>query len=133
MPDDDIKYVPIKDLHQGEGAQELSSSTEMRPCIELAKAPLQGADPTAELEAIRQLPLEKRYIWRITSALSLGFADFDSGSVKTDVATLTAEDFARVMELVIFRPIQFCIFLKAIVGAEEMERIMLQAIGAAKR
>jgi hypothetical protein len=36
------------------------------------------------------------------------------------------------MDLLKFRPMQFCTFLKALVGAEEMERIMVEAIRMAK-
>jgi len=133
MPDDDrIVWVPIDKIRMEPGAQELASSPEMRPYIEFAKALLQGTDPAAELDALRQVPLGKRYIWRIASALRWGFADFDSRSVKADVATMTPEDLHTVMNLLRSRPRQFCYFLKALVGAEEMERIMLQAIGAAK-
>jgi len=46
---------------------------------------------------------------------------------------LTPEDFARVMELLKLRPMQFCFFLKALVGAEEMQRMMVQAIKVAKQ
>ena len=31
------------------------------------------------------------------------------------------------------RPIQFCIFLKALVGVQEMQRLMVQAIAGAKQ
>jgi hypothetical protein len=69
MPDDDIKYMPIKDLHQEEGARELAASPEMEPYLNFASALMQGHDPEPELEAIRQLPLEERYVWRVASAL----------------------------------------------------------------
>jgi hypothetical protein len=36
---------------------------------------------------------------------------------------LTPEDFAKVMDLLKLRPMQFCMFLKALVGAEEMQRM----------
>ncbi len=36
------------------------------------------------------------------------------------------------MELLKFRPIQFCMFLKALVGSETMERMMNQGIAVAK-
>jgi hypothetical protein len=32
-----------------------------------------------------------------------------------------------------FRPIQFCLFLKSMVGAEHMERMMVEAIAVAKQ
>jgi hypothetical protein len=53
-----------------------------------------GADPTAELEAIRNLPLEKRYVWRIASALKWAFADCDDMNVDADRRTMSVEDFA---------------------------------------
>jgi hypothetical protein len=52
MPDDPIKRIPIKDLHQEEGAYELASSPEMEPYIQFAMAEMQGSDATPELEAI---------------------------------------------------------------------------------
>jgi hypothetical protein len=47
--------------------------------------------------------------------------------------TLTPEDFAKVMDLMKFRPMQLAIVLKALVGAEEMQRMMIEAIGVAKK
>lgn len=134
MPDaDDIKYVPIKDLHQEPGAKELTESPEMEPYLNFAVALMQGHDPEPELEAIRQLPLEKRYVWRVVSALRWAFADLDDLSVSADKETLTPEDFARVVDLLKLRPMQMALFLKALVGTEEMLRMMVQAIGVAKR
>ena len=131
--EDDIKRIPINDLHQEEGAQELAESEDMEPYLNFALALMQGNDPTPELEAIRQLPVEKRYVWRVASALKWGFADFDNLGVDADRQTLSPEDFAKVMDLLKLRPIQFCIFLKALVGAEEMQRMMVEAIGVAKK
>jgi hypothetical protein len=73
MPDDDkIKHVPIKDLHQEEGARELATSPDMEPYLDFIKALMQGHDPTPELETLRQLPLEKRYVWRIVLCSEMG-------------------------------------------------------------
>ena len=105
----------------------------MEPYLDFTMAVMQDADPTPELEAIRQLPLEKRYVWRVASALKWGFADFDDLGVEADKRTLTPEDFAKVMELLKFRPMQLCMFLKALVGAEEMQRMMIEAIEVAKQ
>jgi hypothetical protein len=133
MPDDNIKWMPIKDLHQEEGAHELASSPDMEPYLDFIKAVMQGHDPTPELETLRQLPLEKRYVWRIASALKWGLADCDDLSVKADRQTLTEQDFAKVMALLKFRPMQLAIVLKALVGADEMQRMMVEAIGVAKQ
>jgi hypothetical protein len=46
---------------------------------------------------------------------------------------LTPEDFAKVMEVLKFRPMQLAIVLKALVGAAEMQRVMIEAIGVAKQ
>jgi hypothetical protein len=130
--DNDIHYIQIKDLHQEDGAHELASSPDMEPYLEFIKAVMQHHDPSPELEAIRQLPLEKRYVWRIASALKWGLADCDDLSVEADRRTLTPEEFAKVMDLLKFRPMQFAFVLKALVGAEEMQRMMIEAIGVAK-
>ena len=133
LDDNPIKRVPINELHQEEGAHELATSPDMKPYLNFAAALMQGHDPEPELEAIRQLPLEERYVWRVASALRWAFADLDDLSVSADKETLTPEDFAKVRDLLKLRPIQFCLFLKALVGAEEMERVMVQAINGAKQ
>ena len=63
----------------------------------------------------------------------MGFADFEDWNIVVDRKTLQPEDFAKVMRLLRFRPIQFCMFLKALVGPDEMERLMNHAIAAAKQ
>jgi hypothetical protein len=128
-----IKRIPMNELRQEEGAHELATSPDMEPYLEFAMAVMRDADPTAELEAIGQLPLEKRYVWRVASALKWGFADFDDLGVEADKRTLMPEDFAKVMDLLKLRPMQFCMFLKTLVGAEQMERLMVQAIKVAKQ
>jgi hypothetical protein len=97
------------------------------------KAVIQDHDPSPELEAIRQLPVEKRYVWRVASALRWAFADCDDLSVEADRKTLAPEDLAKVMELLKFRPMQLAIVLKALVGVEEMQRMMVEAIRVAKQ
>jgi hypothetical protein len=133
MADDNIRRIPTKDIHQEDGAHELATSPDMKPYLDFIKAVMQDHDPSPELEAIRLLPLEKRYVWRVASALKWGLADCDDFSVKADKQTLTPEDFAKVMDLLKFRPMQFAIVLKALVGADEMQRMMIEAIGVAKR
>jgi hypothetical protein len=46
---------------------------------------------------------------------------------------LTPEDFTKVMDLMKFRPMQLAVVLKTLVGAEEMRRMMVEAIGVAKK
>jgi hypothetical protein len=105
----------------------------MEPYLNFATALMQGHDPEPELAALRQLPLENRYVWRIASALKWAFADFDDLSLSADKDTLTPEDLAKVLDLLKLRPIQFCLFLKTLVGREEMLKMMVQAIGVPKQ
>jgi hypothetical protein len=72
-------------------------------------------------------------VWRVLSALKWGFADFDNVNVVIDRKTLQPEDRARIAELIVHRPVQFCLFLKALLGEEAMEQMMLQAIDVAKK
>ena len=131
--EDNIKRIPINELRQEEGAHEMATSPDMEPYLEFIKAVIQDHDPAPELEAIRLLPLERRYVWRVASALKWGFADFDDLGVEADKRTLAPEDFAKVMDLLKLRPMQLCMFLKALVGNEQMQRMMVQAIGVAKQ
>ena len=70
--DDPIKRVPISELQQEDGAHEPAMSPDMRPYLDLAVALMQGLKPESELAAISQLPLERRYVWRVASALKWG-------------------------------------------------------------
>ena len=133
MADDSpIERIPINQLRSEDGAHELATSPDMKPYLDFIKAVIQDHDSSPELDAIRRLPLEKRYIWRVASALKWGLGDCESLSVEADKQTLTPEDFARVMDLLRFRPMQLASVLKALVGAEEMQRMMIEAIGVAK-
>jgi hypothetical protein len=105
----------------------------MQPYLRLIKAGLQNQDITPDVEEIAQLPLEKRYMWRVASALKWAFADFDDVNVVVDRQTLSPDDLAKVLELLKLRPIQFCLFLKALVGAEGMERLVTEGITHAKQ
>jgi hypothetical protein len=133
MEEGKIKRIPISDLKREDGVDELLDSPEMEPYMNLAVATLSGRDVGAALEAIAQLPLEDRYIWRVASALKWGFADYESENVKADKATLSAEDLAKVLDIVRIRPTQMALFLKALVGTEEMQRLMNDAVSAARQ
>ena len=62
----------------------------------------------------------------------MAFCDFDDISVEADRATLEEADLKKVLELLRLSPVQFCLFLKALLGQEEIERIMLEAMAMAK-
>jgi hypothetical protein len=59
----------------------------MQPYLQLTKLVVQQQDPEKALEVISKLPLENRYIWRVTSALKWAFCDFDDINVEAGRAT----------------------------------------------
>ena len=133
MDDENIKKIPINELRQEEGAAELAESPDMEPYLNYIVAAMQCTDVKPHLEELSKLPLEKRYVWRVASAMKWGFSDFDDVGVAADRDTMNPDDMAKVMDLLKFRPIQFCMFLKALLGEEAMQRMMVQAIKIAKQ
>ena len=133
MSDRKSKPIPLKDLISEDGAHELATSPDMQPYLRLMKAGLQDHDTEPNVREIAQLPLEKRYVWRVASALKWAFADFDDVNVGIDRETLSEDDLGKVLDLLKLRPIQFCLFLKALVGTENMERLIGQAVAHAKQ
>jgi hypothetical protein len=129
----EAQSIPIKDLVSEDGAHELATSPDMQPYLRLIKAGMQDHDITPNVEEIAALPLEKRYIWRVASALKWAFADLEDVSVNVDRQTLSSEDLRKVVELLRLRPMQLGIFLKTLLGEEVMERMMAEAITVAKR
>jgi len=125
--------IPIKDLKIEEGSEEILKSPSMQPYMQLAMMVVKQQDPKEALEVISKLPLENRYIWRIASALKWAFCDFDDINVEADRATLEKVDLDKLMELLRLRPVQFCLFLKSLLGEQEMERVILEALSMAKQ
>jgi hypothetical protein len=130
---DRTETVPLTKLKSEDGADDLLQSEMMRPYMKVAEAMVTRQGLTEAVAAIAALPLGQRYVWRVLSALKWGFADFDNINVVVDRKTLTPEDRIKVAELLKHRPVQFCIFLKALIGGEGMERMMMQAIKIAKQ
>jgi hypothetical protein len=116
-----------------QGADELLRSPEGQPYRRLAEAVVTGRDTGPALREISALPLEKRYLWRVVSALKWAFVDLEDLNIEADTETLPLEDLKKVVSLVRLRPMQFCLFLSALVGPEKMEQIMTEAIEQAKK
>ena len=127
------KNIPIKDLKIEEGSEEILKSPNMQPYMQLALMVVKQQDPKEALEAISKLPLGNRYVWRIASALKWAFCDFDDINVEANRATLKKSDLEKVGELLRLRPVQFCLFLKSLLGEQEMERVILEALSMAKQ
>ena len=132
MSDQKFELVETDSIKMEEGAQELMSAPEMQPYLRYVEAAMLEKDIGPTMREIAELPLEKRYVWRVASALKWGFADFEDWNVVVDRKTLKPEDAEKLMRLLRLRPIQFCMFLKALVGREEMERLMSRGIAISK-
>jgi hypothetical protein len=124
--------MPIGDLQTESGSEDLLDSPAMEPYINLAVAMVKGQNVNAALKELAALPLEKRYVWRIASALKWAFADFDSINVEADRQTLSPKDRLRLLGLLRHRPLQFCLFLSALLGQKEMEALMISALKNAR-
>ena len=126
------EMMPINRIRTDDIAHDLISSR--LEYVQYITALTQGQTGQSELEKIRALPLEKRYTWRVASALRWAFADFESMNISVDLNTLSKEDLKKLVELVHIpvRAIQFCGYLKSLIGYEEMEKLMADAIRAAK-
>lgn len=133
MNDPKFKVVELDALKVEEGAQELFDSPDMQPYVRLLEAVVLGGDVAPALGDISRIPLEKRYLWRVASALKAGFADFDTVNVDADRQTLPPADLAKVLDLLKLRPAQLCMLASHLVGPEEMRRIMERAIRIAER
>jgi hypothetical protein len=130
--DSPIKRMPIRDLKFEPLAEDLLDSPAMQPYMDLAAAMMGQRDLAPATAEIVAMPLEKRYVWRVASALQWAFADMDTLTVEVDRQTLSMEDRRRLLELVKHRPLQFCLFLSTLFGQKAMEVLMLSAIKNAR-
>jgi hypothetical protein len=126
------KQVPIFDLKIDPTAEDLIDSPAMEPYVKLALAVMGHKDAGPAIEDITALPLEKRYTWRVASALKWAFADFENLNVVADRRTLSQEDLDTLVDLLRVRPIQFCMFLAALFGEEQMEKMMSSSVQQVK-
>jgi len=125
--------VPIDQIKIDDLARDLIAR---RPeYVEYITARMQGQDGESELENIRALPLEERYTWRIASALRWAFADFEPMNITADLETLSEEDLKRLVDLTLVqhRAIQFCGYVKSLIGYDEMVKLMVGSIKTAKQ
>ena len=132
MTDGKITSLPISEIHSEEGAQDLVRSERMKPYLAFLKAQMSGQDTEPYLAALAALPLEGRYVWRVTSALKWAFCDLDTETAIADLHTLSEADLKKVVEPLSLRAIQFCMFVNALIGEEATERIMQHALRCAK-
>ena len=61
--------LPLRDIKMESGSEDLLDSPAMEPYMNLALAMMGGKDTGPAIEGLAALPLEKRYVWHVTSAL----------------------------------------------------------------
>jgi hypothetical protein len=126
------KKMPLRDLKMEPEAEELLDSAAMKPYLNLAIAMMGDRDPGPAIEELAALPLEKRYSWRVASALKWAFADLETLNAQAYRQTLSPEDRLRLLELLKNRPLQFYLFLSALFGEKQMVVLMVSAIKDAR-
>lgn len=81
------EMIPLKEIAIDPLAQELVRSEQARPYTDyfMKAYSNDAAGVESALQVLGDLPLEKRYTWRVFSALKWAFADFDDECVKLDL------------------------------------------------
>ncbi len=82
----------------------------MEPYLDFAANVMQDADSQGGPGSDSEVGARKALRFAAASALNWGFADFDDLGVEVDKRALTQEDFTKLMDLLKFRPMQYCIF-----------------------
>lgn len=67
-----------------------------------------------------------------THRRQMAFADFENLNVVADRKTLSQEDLDTLVDLLRIRPIQFRMFLVALFGEEQMEKMMSSSVQQVK-
>jgi hypothetical protein len=73
MENREPEAIPISAIRGDDDADDLVRSEKMKPYLALLKAQICGQDTAPFVEALAALPLEDRYVWRVTSALRWAF------------------------------------------------------------
>ena len=83
----EMHNVPLRGIKVDPLAHELATSEGTQPYLDcLIKAHRNdAAGLEGSLQVVRDLPLEKRYTWRVFSALKWAFADFEDEYVALDL------------------------------------------------
>ena len=108
------EMIPLKELKIDPLAQELVRSEQARPYTDYFMKSFSNDAPGVEgaLAVLRDLPLEKRYTWRVFSALKWGLADFDDECVKIDLPHIPEKMRAEMLKELQIRFLQLDMLLK---------------------
>jgi len=111
----EMHKVSLKDIKIDPLAHELATSQETQPYLDCFKKAYSNntAGLEAALQVVRDLPLEKRYTWRVFSALKWAFADFEDEYVKLDLPHISEPMRSEMTKELELRLLQLQMLLKA--------------------
>lgn len=106
--------IPLNEIKIDPLAQELVRSEQSRPYMDYWMKAYSNdvAGVESALQVLRDLPLEKRYTWRVFSALKWGLADFDDECVKLDLPHISETKRAEMVKELQIRFLQLEMLLK---------------------
>src|SRR5208283_5150584 len=108
------EMIPVKEIAIDPLAQELVRSEQARPYTNyfMKAYSNDAAGIEIALQVLRDLPLEKRYTWRVFSALKWAFANFDDECVKLDLPHIPETKRAEMLKELRIRLLQLEMLLK---------------------
>lgn len=108
------EMIPLKEIAIDPLAQELVRSEQARPYTNyfMKAYSNDAAGIESALQVLRDLPLEKRYTWRVFSALKWAFADFDDECVKLDLPHIPETKRVEMLKELQIRSLQLEMLLK---------------------
>jgi hypothetical protein len=110
----ETQKIPLNEIKTDPLAHELATSEETQPYLDCFKKAYSNdaAGVDAALQVLRDLPLEKRYTWRVFSALKWAFADFDDEYVRLDLPHISETKRAEMTKELELRFQQLQILLR---------------------
>jgi len=114
MDDMEPEMIPLREIAIDPLAQELVRSEQFRPYLNywMKAYSKDAAGVESAIQVVRDLPLEKRYTWRVFSALKWAFADFDDECVKLDLPYIPETTRAEMVKELGIRLQQMAMLLK---------------------
>jgi hypothetical protein len=108
--------IPLSEIKIDPLAQELVRSEQARPYTDyfMKAYSNDSAGVESALQVLRDLPLERRYTWRVFSALKWAFADFDDECVKLDLPHIPETTRAEMTKELQIRFLQLEMLLNVI-------------------
>ena len=116
--DYEIRWMNTKDLQTDPVADELANSEAMQPYMNYVSAALKNDAHAVDgaLALIKNLPVEKRYVWRVVSMLKWALADFDSSTVKLDLPHISEARRSEILQELQLRYYQLGMLVSVLKG-----------------